>query len=103
MPSDDSLLILLEQQAGLLLDPAQRRELLAAAQVLLPLLQPLAALDTAGVEPLLCPHPQANVLREDTAEPSYPREQMLAGAPHQVQGYLCVPGILPGQSEEETP
>ena len=58
----------------------------------------ISARDLDGVE--LAAHAAAltNVWREDAAEPSYPRDRMLANAPALIDGDLIrVPQVLPGE------
>lgn len=54
----------------------------------------LKTLDTEGVEPTATVIEQTNVFREDKARPSLPVETVLANAPEQAEGFLCVPRIL---------
>lgn len=52
------------------------------------------ALDTASVEPTAHPLPLRNVLREDTTQPSLPRDEVLAQAPEVQEFKFRVPRIL---------
>lgn len=54
----------------------------------------LKQLDTAGVEPTATVLPTDNVFRDDEARPSLPREQALANAPEEAEGFFRVPRIL---------
>ena len=49
---------------------------------------------TAGVEPTTTVLPAVNVFRDDVVRPSLPREQALANAPEQSEGFFSVPRIL---------
>ncbi|MCI8554400.1 MAG: aspartate--tRNA ligase [Clostridiales bacterium] len=51
----------------------------------------IESLDTDGVEPTAHVLPVYNVLREDTAEESFPRSALLAGAPRTEAGCFAVP------------
>jgi len=48
----------------------------------------------AGVEPTVHVLPLTNVFRDDTVEPSLPREEALANAAHREEGFFRVPKIL---------
>ena len=48
----------------------------------------------AGMEPVIHLLSLANVFREDEVEPSLPREEALANAPHREEGFFRVPRIL---------
>jgi len=54
----------------------------------------LNELDTADVPPMTHVLGLRNVFREDTVQPSTPREAILAGAPAQACGCYLVPKIL---------
>jgi aspartyl-tRNA(Asn)/glutamyl-tRNA(Gln) amidotransferase subunit C len=54
----------------------------------------LSELDTENVEPTSHAIPVQNVFREDISRPSWPREQVLANAPEQVDGTFEVPRIV---------
>ncbi len=54
----------------------------------------LKQVDTAGVEPTATVLPTDNVFRDDVARPSLPREQALANAPDQADGFFRVPKII---------
>jgi aspartyl-tRNA(Asn)/glutamyl-tRNA(Gln) amidotransferase subunit C len=50
--------------------------------------------DTEGVEPTATVLPTESVFREDAVKLSLPREQALANAPDQADGFFRVPKIL---------
>jgi aspartyl-tRNA(Asn)/glutamyl-tRNA(Gln) amidotransferase subunit C len=54
----------------------------------------LRSLDTGGVEPTSHAVPLRNVMREDEACPSLPREEMLANAPDRAGDFFRVPRII---------
>jgi aspartyl-tRNA(Asn)/glutamyl-tRNA(Gln) amidotransferase subunit C len=54
----------------------------------------LRELDVEGIEPTAHSAPINNVLREDAASPSLPRDEALAGAPDAREGCFAVPLIL---------
>jgi aspartyl-tRNA(Asn)/glutamyl-tRNA(Gln) amidotransferase subunit C len=56
----------------------------------------LDKLDTAGVEPTAHVLPLKNVMRPDAARSSLPRDEALANAPDNEDGYFKVPRILEG-------
>jgi aspartyl-tRNA(Asn)/glutamyl-tRNA(Gln) amidotransferase subunit C len=54
----------------------------------------LAKLDVSNVKPTSHALPMQNVFREDVAQPSMPREQILANAPDKAKGSFRVPKII---------
>lgn len=54
----------------------------------------LKRLNVEGVEPMSHAFPVSNVLREDVARPSLPREELLACAPEARDGFFIVPRIV---------
>jgi aspartyl-tRNA(Asn)/glutamyl-tRNA(Gln) amidotransferase subunit C len=54
----------------------------------------LAAVDTDGLEPTAHPLPLSNVMRDDEVAPSLRRDEVLANAPEQEDGYLRVRAVL---------
>ena len=54
----------------------------------------LNRIDTEGVEPTAHTLPLRNVMADDIARPSLPREEVLAMAPNTEDGYLRVRAVL---------
>ena len=54
----------------------------------------LAAVDTSDLEPTAHPLPLSNVMRDDEVAPSLRRDEALANAPEQEDGYLRVRAVL---------
>jgi len=54
----------------------------------------LQRLDTSGIPPTATVLPLRNVMREDEARPSLPREDVLANAPDAAEGCFRVRAIL---------
>ena len=54
----------------------------------------LNEIDTDGVEPLAHPIEQVNILADDVAQESYPRDTMLRNAPKRDEEYYRVPPVL---------
>jgi len=54
----------------------------------------LNRIDTEGVEPTAHTLPLRNVMGDDIARPSLPREEVLAMAPNTEDGYLRVRAVL---------
>ena len=54
----------------------------------------LDAFDTDGVEPLVSVLDLNNVLREDAAKKFFSRDELLANAPEQHDGYFQVPAAI---------
>lgn len=61
----------------------------------------LERLDTAAISPTAQVTALSNIWREDTERPSLPREQVLANAPRQADGFFEVQAVLGGSSAEE--
>ena len=59
----------------------------------------IAEVDVTGVEPMAHAIPLANVLREDTVQPSLPLEKVLQNAPATDGPFFKVPKILPSNEE----
>ena len=56
----------------------------------------LQGVDVSGIEPTSHSLPVVNVLREDVARPSLPRDVVLANAPEARDGCFIVPRIVEG-------
>ena len=82
--------------AQLELDDAAKARLAKELGDILTYIEKLNELDTEGVEPMMHAMPLTNVLREDKAEPSLPREEALKNAPNTDGEYFLVPKILGG-------
>lgn len=54
----------------------------------------LSALDVDGIEPTSYPAPVYDVMREDVAGESLPREAVLQNAPDQAQDQIRVPKVI---------
>jgi len=54
----------------------------------------LERVDTGGVEPLVTVLGERNTMREDVAAQLLPRDELLAAAPEQYDGFFQVPGTL---------
>lgn len=54
----------------------------------------LAKIDTTDVRAAAHAIDVNNVFRKDEVVPSYPREEMIANAPHKQAGCYCVPKIV---------
>ena len=53
----------------------------------------LNEVDTTGVEPMAHPYPLGNVMREDIVEHEISKQDLLANAPEEEDGYFKVPKI----------
>lgn len=53
----------------------------------------LNELDTANIEPMAHAVPMFNVMRDDTVEKNYQRDEMLAISPYEEDGFIRVPKI----------
>lgn len=68
----------------------------AQLNAILDYMDKLNELDTSQVEPTAHVLPLQNVMRPDEVHQSLPREQALANAPEQQDGYFKVPRIIEG-------
>jgi len=82
--------------ARLELDDAELARQAHHFNALLAQFEKLQQLDVDGVEPTSHSIPLSNVLREDVAQPSLPRDDALRNAPEARDGYFIVPRILEG-------
>ncbi len=57
-------------------------------------MEQLNRMDTTGVEPTSHAIPVYNAFREDEAKPSLPRQEVMAIAPEEEEGYFKVPRII---------
>jgi|DewCreStandDraft_5_1066085.scaffolds.fasta_scaffold33243_2 aspartyl-tRNA(Asn)/glutamyl-tRNA(Gln) amidotransferase subunit C len=74
---------------------AQERELFTGQlQRILDYFARLQELDLTAVEPTAHVLPAANVLREDVVQASLDRQEVLAAAPAQEEGFFTVPPVL---------
>jgi len=76
------------------LSDEERQNISRLAGETLSALSVLDGIDTQGVEPLVSVLDIKNVMREDIAEKLLPREEILANAPEQYDGYFQVPRTL---------
>jgi len=83
-----------ETMAKLDLPDAERQKISAMADRLVDSFGALANIDTKGVEPLYTVLDVQNVLREDVCTKTFSREEILANAPMQCDGYFQVPKTL---------
>jgi aspartyl-tRNA(Asn)/glutamyl-tRNA(Gln) amidotransferase subunit C len=80
--------------ARLELDPAERDRLAGELGAILDHMEALAAVDTAGVQPMTHAVPMTLRLRPDEAGPSLPVAEALAAAPDTADDQFRVPGII---------
>ena len=80
--------------ARLSLDEAELERTRAQLSTILEYIDKLRELDTDAVEPTAHAVPLVNVMREDTVEPCFPREAMLANAPDPAGEFFRVPRII---------
>ena len=72
----------------------EREELSELFEVMTNGFTALEQVDTDGVEPLVTVLDRYNVLREDVAEKLVSKDELLANAPQQQDGYFQVPETL---------
>ncbi|MCL2057026.1 MAG: Asp-tRNA(Asn)/Glu-tRNA(Gln) amidotransferase subunit GatC [Oscillospiraceae bacterium] len=85
---------LYENMAKLDLPEDQRRELKSRADALLQSFSALDEIDTGGAQPVVSVLDTRNILREDTPRKAITRDELLAHAPEQQDGYFRVPRTL---------
>ncbi|MCL2200932.1 MAG: Asp-tRNA(Asn)/Glu-tRNA(Gln) amidotransferase subunit GatC [Oscillospiraceae bacterium] len=83
-----------EAMAMLDLQEGEREMLAERLNLLFEGFAKLESADVEGVEPLVSVIDRYNVLREDVAEKIITRDELLANAPEQYDGYFQVPGTL---------
>ena len=72
----------------------ERRKISAAADMLADSFNALEKVDTDNTEPMFTVLDVTNVLREDVSVKAFSRDELLAGAPMQYDGYFQVPRTL---------
>ena len=80
--------------ARLQLGPDEKERMRRELDGILSYIDKLRALDTTGIEPTSHAVPLTNVMRDDAARPSLPREEMLANAPDRRGDFFRVPKII---------
>ena len=80
--------------ARLDLTPEELARFAAQLNHILGYVDELNKLDTANVAPMSHPLDLANVFRDDATRPSLPRDEALAPAPQQRDGFFLVPPVL---------
>ncbi len=75
-------------------DPAARKAILADMEKVLTFVEKLNEVDTKGVEPLIFMTDEADVLRDDVAEPSITKKEALINAPVKDSDYFKVPRVV---------
>jgi len=80
--------------ARLELSEQEKEKLTDQLSNILTYVETLNGLDTKGVEPTAHVLDLRNVMRDDVAAPSLPRELALANAPDQAAGHYKVPKII---------
>jgi len=84
--------------ARLKLDPETKVKLQKDMEGILAYIEQLEELDVSGIEPTAHAALLTDVVREDVAEESFPRDVMLANAPAKVDEELIkVAQVLPGE------
>ncbi len=91
--------------ARLGLSAEERARLRDQLSTILGHIEVLDRLDTAAIPPTAQVLPLINVLREDAPRPSLSRDEALANAPRQADGFFEVHAVLTGgpDAEEEAP
>lgn len=87
----DELVTYLEALGRIKLPEESREKAKNDLQEILQYIDTLSELDTEGIEPMSHALPLTNVMRDDVVAPSIPREEVLANAPSQKDGYFLVP------------
>ena len=72
----------------------QEEKYLGQLDKILTYMDNLSQVNTENVKPTTYALPMQNVFREDVVKPSLPREEALANAPLQEDGYFKVPKVL---------
>ena len=86
--------------ARLQLKPELQDKLQQEMEAIVGYVEMLSELNVDGIEPTAHAVERVNVIRDDFAEITFTREQILANAPATVDGELVrVPRMLPGEEE----
>jgi aspartyl-tRNA(Asn)/glutamyl-tRNA(Gln) amidotransferase subunit C len=80
--------------ARLSLSEAEKEKMTAQLDSILQYMDKLNKLDTKNIEPTSHVLPLNNVWREDMVKPSPSREEMLANAPEQAEGFYKVKKVI---------
>lgn len=80
--------------ARLALSEVEKEKMTAQLDSILQYMDTLNKLDTNKIEPTSHVLPLNNVWREDVATPSCPREEILANAPEQAEGFYKVKKVI---------
>lgn len=80
--------------ARLRLDEQERARLQSQLEHILAYVDQLKEVDVSDLEPMTQAIDASNVTREDTVESGFDREDVLANAPANRQGYFVVPRII---------
>jgi len=96
MEEQCELLAITQYEAMVMLDlqEAEREQLGERAEDLASGFDELEQIETDGTEPLVTVLDAQNVMRDDIAEKLLSRDEILANAPEQQDGYFQVPGTL---------
>lgn len=93
---DDATIEYVGILAKLQLDEAQKEQAKKDMSSMLDYIDKLGELDTTGVEPMSHVFPVQNVFREDVVTNGDNREDVLANAPEEKDGYFVVPQTFEG-------
>jgi aspartyl-tRNA(Asn)/glutamyl-tRNA(Gln) amidotransferase subunit C len=85
--------------ARLALDEAHVQKYAAQLESILGYVNQIRRADVSGVEPMAHAVPLHNVLRDDTARPGLPLEQVLQNAPETDGPFFKVPKVLGGDED----
>lgn len=82
--------------ARLNIKPDEKARLASQFGSILKQFEALAELDVEGIEPMTGPVEAEDILREDEPRASLPRDEALANAPEQIDGFYSVPKTIGG-------
>ena len=86
--------------ARLGLSDAEKERLRDQLSSILEHIDALSEVDTDAIPPTASVIPLSNVLRDDVAQPSMPRDLVLSNAPRQTDGFFEVDAVLGGEESE---
>ena len=86
--------------ARLGLSDAEKERLRDQLSSILEHIDALSEVDTDSIPPTASVIPLSNVLRDDVAQPSLPRDLVLSNAPRQTDGFFEVDAVLGGEESE---
>ena len=94
MNIDTKLVEYIAQLARIKLSETEEETLTTQLSDILKYMDKLKELDTTKVQPLVHPFKIENVFRPDVPTGSFPKKEILANAPEELEGFFKVPKVI---------